>query len=88
MSPKNDMAIFSHGEAGMTRFPPNVEQITVVHDSTVTWLCVRRNAVELRFPLSDNDRRHLAKLLLQFLPDAAANARAGHVQSREEREPA
>jgi hypothetical protein len=48
----------------MTRFPPNVEQLSVKRDSTVTWLVARRNDVELRFPLNEDDRRYLARLLL------------------------
>lgn len=49
----------------MTRFPPNVEQLTVIHESTATWLVARRNEVELRFPLSMEDCRHLSNLLLE-----------------------
>jgi hypothetical protein len=55
----------------MTRFPPNVEQITIERKSTCTWLIVRRNDVELRFPLTDADCSHLAKLL------------SGHLRSSE-----
>ena len=58
------IAKFSHAENALTRFPPNVEQIRVQHDSTVTWLIVRRNEVELRFPLRREDSKHLAELLL------------------------
>jgi hypothetical protein len=58
------MPEFSHSECGMTRFPPNVEQIHIEHASTTTWLIVRRNDTEIRFPLSEGDRRHLAFLLL------------------------
>jgi hypothetical protein len=54
---------FSHAEQGMTRFPPNVEQITVERQSLRTWLITRRNDVELRFPLTEKDCDHLAKLL-------------------------
>lgn len=54
---------FSHGERGLTRFPPNVEQITVIHETTTTWLIARHNDVELRFPLSVEDCRHLTSLL-------------------------
>jgi len=57
------MAEFSHAESGMTRFPPNVEQITVEHESTRTWLVTRRNDLELRFPLNEADCRYLADLL-------------------------
>jgi hypothetical protein len=55
---------FSHAETGMTRFPPNIEQLSVKRESTVMWLVARRNDIELRFPLKENDRRHLAQLLL------------------------
>jgi hypothetical protein len=48
----------------MTRFPPNIEQLSVKHDPTVTWLVARRNEIELKFPLNEEDRRHLARLLL------------------------
>jgi hypothetical protein len=58
------MSDFSHAESGMTRFPPNVEQLRVERDSATTWLVARRNDVELRFPLKEEDRRHLARLIL------------------------
>src|ERR1700730_9249085 len=58
------MSEFSHSECGMTRFPPNVEQIHVEHASTTTWLVVRRNDAEFRFPLSEGDRRSLYHQLL------------------------
>jgi hypothetical protein len=64
MSPTTAMPDFSHASSGMTRFPPNVEQLTVKRDSAVTWLIARRNDTELRFPLNEDDRRHLARLLL------------------------
>jgi hypothetical protein len=60
-----DQPGFSHGEEGMTRFPPNVEQIRVEHESVCTWLVARRNDVTLRFPLTDDDCQHLAKLLVE-----------------------
>jgi hypothetical protein len=34
------MPDFCHAESGLTRFPPNVEQITVFHDLTCTWLTI------------------------------------------------
>jgi hypothetical protein len=55
---------FSHAENGITRFPPNIEQLRIERDSTVTWLVARRNEIELRFPLKEDDRRYLARLLL------------------------
>jgi hypothetical protein len=54
---------FSHAEKGMTRFPPNVEQIMVEHETTRTWLITRRNDVVLRFPLTEADCEYLARLL-------------------------
>jgi hypothetical protein len=57
-------AEFYHADSGMTRFPPNVEQLSIVRESTVVWLVARRNDLELRFPLDDGDRQHLARLLL------------------------
>jgi hypothetical protein len=54
---------FSHVEKGLTRFPPNVEQIRIERESTCTWLIARRNEVELRFPLGPGDCEHLAELL-------------------------
>jgi hypothetical protein len=56
---------FCHAEQGMTRFPPNVEQITVKHESFRTWLIARRNDVTLRFPLTESDCEHLIKLLTE-----------------------
>jgi hypothetical protein len=47
----------------MTRFPPNVEQLSVDKQGNTVWLKARRNDVELRFPLSRDDAMHLAKLL-------------------------
>lgn len=62
--PSNEIPRFHHAEIGMTRFPPNVEQITVERDlSGYIWLVARRNDVELRFPLRAEDARHLASLL-------------------------
>jgi len=58
------MCKFSHAEHGITRFPPNVEQIRVEHDESCTWLIARRNDVELRFPLSFADRQYLCDLLI------------------------
>jgi hypothetical protein len=48
----------------MTRFPPNIEQLRVQHEPTVTWLIARRNDIELKFPLKEDDRRYLARLIL------------------------
>jgi len=59
-----DLPSFKHADTGMTRFPPNVEQISVRRESNrVWWLVARRNDVELRFPLEQADRDHLVKLL-------------------------
>jgi hypothetical protein len=60
-----DIAPFHHAEKGMTRFPPNVEQITVDVQGQTVWLIARRNDVELRFPLSREDALHLATLLAE-----------------------
>jgi len=60
---ENSAFEFSHAKQGMTRFPPNVEQITVEHESVLTWLVTRRNDVMLRFPLTSADCDHLASLL-------------------------
>jgi hypothetical protein len=55
---------FRHADAGLTRFPPNVEQISVEREATRTWLVTRRNDMVLKFPLTDADCRHLAALLV------------------------
>jgi hypothetical protein len=55
--------LFKHAETGMTRFPPNVEQIRVERESLRTWLIVRRNDTTLKFPLTEDDCEHLAALL-------------------------
>jgi hypothetical protein len=60
-----DSFAFSHAAGGLSRFPPNVEQITIERDAMRTWLVVRRNETMLRFPLSEEDCRHLAMLLNQ-----------------------
>jgi hypothetical protein len=59
---------FTHAALGMTRFPPNVEQISVERQSLHTWLVVRRNDTNLRFPLTQTDCEHLAALLLNLKP--------------------
>lgn len=64
MSARPAIEKFSHGEIGLTRFPPNVEQLTIRRETAVTWLVARRNDVELKFPLDADDCRHLAGLLL------------------------
>lgn len=56
---------FSPSESGLTRFPPNVEQIRVEREAVRTWLVVRRNDTTLRFPLTEADCQHLANLLTQ-----------------------
>ncbi len=58
---------FTHAEGGLTRFPPNVEQISIEREATRTWLVARRNDVVLRFPLRDEDCRYLAGLLTSDL---------------------
>ncbi|MCI0552300.1 MAG: hypothetical protein L0287_15220 [Anaerolineae bacterium] len=54
---------FIYSQKGLTRFPPNVEQILIERESTVTWLIARRNDVVLRFPLNRDDCRQLVDLL-------------------------
>ena len=54
---------FKHAEKGMTRFPPNIEQIRVDRDVARVWLIVRRNDTELKFPLDEADVQHLVALL-------------------------
>jgi hypothetical protein len=56
-------ASFEHAESGMTRFPPNVEQIRIERESICTWLVVRRNDTTLKFPLTEDDCEYLATLL-------------------------
>jgi hypothetical protein len=68
------MADFSHTENGMTRFPPNIEQLKVKRESSLTWLIVRRNDLELKFPMNDDDCRHLAALLIAGADSFSANA--------------
>ena len=55
---------FNHAKSGLTRFSPNVEQISVKREATRTWLVTRRNDITLSFPLREEDCRHLAALLL------------------------
>jgi hypothetical protein len=57
---------FLLAEKGLTRFPPNVEQISVEHESYRSWLVTRRNDVVLRFPLTEAACKHLAMLLTQL----------------------
>lgn len=54
---------FQHAESGMTRFPPNVEKITVERDSLRVWLTVTRNETVIRLPLEAADVTHLLRLL-------------------------
>ena len=58
------MTEFSHAERGMTRFLLNIAQLRVACESMTMWLIARRNEIELRFPLNEKDRVHLAGLLL------------------------
>ena len=69
-----DAFAFYHADKGMTRFPPNVEQISVEHEHLRTWLIVRRNDVKLRFPLCEADCRHLATLLIGPHPKGSSIA--------------
>ncbi|MDR3438975.1 hypothetical protein [Telmatospirillum sp.] len=54
---------FQHAEGGMTRFPPNVQQITVEVSGPFIWLIARENGTIIRFPLSSADCDHLINLL-------------------------
>jgi len=54
---------FSHGETGMTRFPPNVESISVRVESSRAWLIVSRNDTSLTFAMGAADALELAKRL-------------------------
>jgi hypothetical protein len=63
------MESFSHADSGITRFPPNVEQITVRREGGVAWLSARRNDNRLEFPLQGADCEHLAGLLLRAAND-------------------
>ncbi len=63
VTPAIEDSIFHHAERGMTRFPPNVEQVKIESSENTIWLVTRRNETELRFPLSRADAMHLAKLL-------------------------
>lgn len=59
-------APFQLAEKGMTRFPPNIEQISVRVDGYGgKRLIARRNDVELSFNLEPSDVEHLIKLLKQ-----------------------
>jgi hypothetical protein len=67
---------FSHASAGLTRFPPNVEQISIERENLRVWLVARRNDIVLRFPLREADCQHLAALLLgQVLTPPAEDQR-------------
>lgn len=55
---------FNLADNGMTRFPPNVEQITVERGrGSVAWLTVRRNEETWRFSLKESEADHLIGLL-------------------------
>lgn len=58
-----EAAGFYPAETGMTRFPPNVEQITVEISGPLAWLIARRNETVLRFPIEPKDCDHLISLL-------------------------
>ena len=54
---------FALADNGLTRFPPNVEQISVEHEEFCSWVIARRNGTVLKFPLSRTACSHLAQLL-------------------------
>jgi hypothetical protein len=64
MSSSPTIVAFHHAAQGMTRFPPNVERVTVDVAGSIAWLNVSRNEINLAFPLQAADCRHLATLLL------------------------
>jgi RNase P/RNase MRP subunit p29 len=55
---------FENCENGLVREPVNVEQVTVKTESTRVWLCIRKNDLELKFDLKEDQARHLAGLLI------------------------
>ncbi|WP_292223927.1 hypothetical protein [Brevundimonas sp.] len=63
MSEAIQISPFHHSQSGMTRYPPNVEQLTVEKQGSFWILTARRNDVTLRFPLDETDRTKLAALL-------------------------
>lgn len=69
----HDQIEFELAEKGMTRFPPNIEQISVECRPICRWLIVRRNDVTLRFPLTDAACRHLAELLIRDPADVVSD---------------
>ncbi|MBO6550736.1 MAG: hypothetical protein JJ964_14090 [Rhizobiales bacterium] len=54
---------FENCKNGLVREPVNVEQITVKTESTRVWLCIRKNDLELKFDLKEDQARHLSELL-------------------------
>jgi hypothetical protein len=60
--------LFKRTERGLIRFPSNIEQLSVEYETTANWLVVRRNDTVFRFPLSEEDCVHIAKLLTSKLP--------------------
>lgn len=62
-APRPEIARFCHAQRGMTRFPPNVESLTVERAGGWVWLVARRNDAEMRFPLAPEDVEHLVTLL-------------------------
>jgi hypothetical protein len=57
---------FNHGEIGLTRFPPNVEQVTIRREFSAIWLVVRRNDA--------SDCRYLADLLMSGVSATSESA--------------
>ena len=55
---------FRHHETGLVRHPANIELIAVEPGEPYRVLCIRRNDVVLRFPLSREDAAHLGRLLM------------------------
>ncbi len=55
---------FTHAELAITRFPPNIEQVSVKHcEDGIAYLTARQNNIKLEFRLNREDRKHLMHLL-------------------------
>ena len=58
-----DLPPWNLADRGMTRFPPNVESLSVEWSGDTAILAARRNDTVLRFPLDVETRLHLVRLL-------------------------
>jgi hypothetical protein len=66
---------FVHAELGMTRFPPNVEQVTVEAGPVCVWLHIRRNDITISLPMGEGDTNHLIALLTRARDGSFATAK-------------